>query len=772
MGSKMSQEEITQLEQEERELLEALRLKREAKQALISAENDRKKAEAEALEALKPLEIKINRLQYEQVIIHSKWRADLIDIYKSTPGHTWNRYVPDTKIGINAIPLTSFNEWKRRVDELENINLIYSSPQLIEEINYQINTPPWSFDVAENLKHFTFEMGPRQRPSLLADIDGIKWNENGYGSLKTGIIPLSEGWRIPQCLEQVPGVIFSEAARSIIFHQVEKRIKLDNIAKLEDSDDPRLNVLTRQVFARKHGEKEETWDTFRNHMRPFQRVGVVFALEANGRIMIGDGTGLGKTWELIAYSEIMRLTTKPSWITVFAVKASNIPNWEREIKRLTDLEPITCYNGHWQSKIMGEILKKKFDNEPMYLIVAQETLGTYVELNTPENMALKEEDREVVYLWSDFFRNVLEPDFLGVDEAHQIKNPSTHRSKACRKLASIPHIIPATASPIKNRAQEFWPNLYLVDPLLFQSQQKFLDTYTVNGRYPKNVEKLQELLRPVFLRRTKKQVQKDLPPINRMDRLVRLDEKHQERYDLVMKGFYKVLEAFDPSKKDQDFKEVNGILATYTRLRQICSHYKAESGFTSDLARDLVDESESDHPVCLIFTQWLGIADLISQQLGGEAVCTVRKKTETYINEEGIIVDECFESMDNIERDELFERVRHDKSVKFIITTSAAKEGHNIEYCDWTIFNDHYWTPDDHIQCEGRAYGRLSNPHPIDSFYVIADTEMERIMQQLLMTKAQIIEEAVEGIEFSRENATSMMLELTKILKSSMWRKA
>lgn len=748
----MSLSEIAQLEAEERELAAQLAEKRKLREELQRAEALRIKAEKELEESKKPLEIMVNSIVPAGVIVFAKWRADIQEIWKSTPGHVYNGYLmDDSKRGKNFIPVAQWKTCVERLKLLPNSTLTYA-PNVESAINFELNTPPWEIDLADNLKNFIVRIGPRQYHGILADLNSIKWDDQW----KSATVSLSEGWRIPQLLGKIDGVIYSESAKLIIFEQVERRARIDKLAAMEDIDDERLHVLIHPVY----DPTDDTWKPFHRWMKGFQRVGVVFGLEANGRMLLSDSTGLGKTAQEVGYCEVRRLTDNPKFMALFAVKASNIPNWVREIKRFTGLDPIVCKNGYHQMSIVGKIIKER----PNYIIIAHETLGTYEYMNTPENLARKEEDRDRVYFWAEFFKH-LEPDFFGIDEAHQMKNPGTNRSTAMMKLAGIKHIMPATASPIKSRVNEFWPALFMVDPVSFGSASKFESDWTFGGKSPKNVAKLQELLRPVFLRRTKDQVQKNLPPINRLPKYVELSTDAKAKYDLVMTGLYEQLATFDPSGQGGQMHEVTGILATLTRLRQICSDDKID--YTADLATELVDEhsDEEKQIKVLIFSQFKGTAVAIANKLGHEAICTVERKQ---VNGEYI-----FESYDAEKRDALFEQARHDKSVRFIVTTSAAKEGHNIEYCDFVIFNDQYWTPEDHIQCEGRAYGRLSNPHPIDSFYVIADIDVEIWMQELLEKKMNIIKETVDGVESGRDSTGSIAMELIKKLKESMgWRRS
>ena len=123
------------------------------------------------------------------------------------------------------------------------------------------------------------------------------------------------------------------------------------------------------------------------------------------------------------------------------------------------------------------------------------------------------------------------------------------------------------------------------------------------------------------------------------------------------------------------------------------------------------------------------------------------------------------------QRDELFEAARNDESIKYLVTTEAAREGHNLEYCNWVIFNDQFWTPAAHDQCEGRAYGRLSDPHAIDSFYIIADVMVEEFIQELLEKKLEIISATVEGVECSRDLSGSIAKALMEKMMEEMYRR-
>jgi SNF2 family DNA or RNA helicase len=70
--------------------------------------------------------------------------------------------------------------------------------------------------------------------------------------------------------------------------------------------------------------------------------------------------------------------------------------------------------------------------------------------------------------------------------------------------------------------------LNIVDKKAFPSPSEFNSAYTIDGKRPKNTNELHELLRPIVIRRTKKDVMKDLPPIRRIPQYIELDGKQLE----------------------------------------------------------------------------------------------------------------------------------------------------------------------------------------------------------------------------------------------------
>jgi SNF2 family DNA or RNA helicase len=716
---------LEQLKQEESELLAKLNAIRKEKDSVISARRQKEEEEKLAAELARPVTIKILSYAHGKLQVQFEERSDIRAIIR--PASSWVRE-----------KFFSVKDWDETQDKylvnVPNLSYVWEGDSW-EKYLWHKNAPQWNIDVTITAD-LSCAMGPDITYSYeMERIPG--WKKDWAKKMYT--IPHTECWRIPKALEKFQDVAYSDAARVIIFGEIEKRVNIDAIASKTDSD-----VL-----------KDGLGGMI---LRPHQRVGVEFGMATQGRFLLADDTGIGKTAQALGFAELMRKArngSEKAFQTVYIAKAANIPNVIREIVKLTGVEPMVITAGFPSAMEMKSCVVDRYP----YLVISYDTIGSkqYTERDRPEVKragSAHHEWNKGFYAWSELFQTI-QPDLIILDEAHQIKNSSTHRFRAVRPLALCEHVIAMTASPILNRTQELWTLLHMVNPMLFDSAEKFEQRYVGPSGSVKHVESLHELIRPMFLRRKRKDVMKDLPPINRIVRFHTLSPRAEKVYKEILSGIYTALEHYDPKGIGGNQSSVMGVLSQIGRLKQVCAADKVE--YSSELAAEIAEESDKR---ILIFSQYKGSALSIAQRLGSEAVCTVVRTPDR------------FDSMNPVERDTLFESVRGDPKIKYVVTTTAAQEGHNLEFCNVTIFNDPFWTPEGHRQCEGRAYGRLSNPHPIDSYYIVADVDIEKWIMELLDKKLGIIEEAVDGVENSREVFGSIAMELIRLVKDSQLRQA
>lgn len=707
---------------------------RQKKATLIQAESARVAAEKLEAELKQPVNAKILSREGGMVIIQANNgnRPDVLAVWRSFPGRYFR--APD----MNLIPVRDLDTCVAKLSVLPFVTIEWNK-EAKKQIDWFLNAPSWSvnLEVRRGGIFITVKPGPETSRGSVRDltrIPGATWDYEA----EDWTFPQSEGWRVYRALEPVLGVVYSTEAHALVLDQITKRARLDSVAK--------------KVFE----AEDEIPDDFAGILqtslppRTFQYWAAEFCKEANGQVLVAADTGLGKTWIAVLYLEYLR-KQKPDSVFVINVNAANIPNWMREIKRLAGVDAFLCSNYHKTPvNAMRELLfnrGKKYN----YFIISHDTMGSYEE--TPQSTP---NEKDVVYLWPMYFIQA-QIDAIVVDEAHKLKNPETNRFRAMKHLVNIvPKRILLTATPVLNRTSELWTQLHILDPVMFNSYKGFIDRYTLDGKIPANVEQLHELLRPVSLRIKKSEVIRDFPEVNRIEVIQELSDDAKLRYEEALQGLYRRLALFDPDGEEKT-TEIHHILHQFNALKQICAGDKVER--TAELAQEIMDEAngEAGEKKVLIFSHWLGVAHAIAQRLGDEAICTVKRAA----NGE-------FVTMNLNERDELFEKARTNKKIKYLVTTEASGTGMNLEYCWWTIFNDPFWTPAGHTQCEGRAQ-RISNIHGIDSFYIRSNVNIEEWNFELLMKKMEIIDATVDSVEMTRDASESVLMELIRKVKADMW---
>lgn len=203
-------------------------------------------------------------------------------------------------------------------------------------------------------------------------------------------------------------------------------------------------------------------------LRRYQAFGAKFALRQQ-KVLLGDEMGLGKTVEALACMAHLAAEGKGHYLVI--CPASVLINWDNEIRRFTDFEPFRLHG------------QNKFGQTSVWTEDGGVAITTYGTLT-----ALPNWDR-----WA--------PRLLVVDEAHLVKNPQAQRSKAVRTLTgNSDRVIYMTGTPLENRVEEFEQLIRNLRPDIASQAAK-----------TRSAAAFRMSVAPVYLRRTQKQVLKELP---------------------------------------------------------------------------------------------------------------------------------------------------------------------------------------------------------------------------------------------------------------------
>lgn len=635
-----------------------------------------------------------------------KYHKEYVNLLQETEGRFYDR----SRENINHIPASSLEEL------IERLKL---SPTITVDWDFQTYQAFRQFKTRQEIeaRKPDYKITIENERFQIKKVKGNIWDVNYIEGIKrekrskdetSWSLPKTEGWRIKETLNYQK-IEWSPESEEALKVEEEKRDRLSTLAQKTDSD---IKVELKNGY----------------NLRPFQKVGIEFIDCANGDAIVADQTGLGKTWEAIGYIEYKHLNA------IIICPAAIKENWRRHIKNLTGEDAYICKGSTPSQWDVEHLVSRKH----RYVIINYDIFGKG--LDTSDDPKKK----QVRYLWADVL-TAAKYDIAVCDEAHKIKNTSANRTKATLHLENIKWLF-LTATPILNRPRELYSYLRLIRPGQYTSEDNFCNQYVYQDGQVRNIDRLRKSLSTIMIRRKREDVQKELPPIERVYDWHELSPEARDRYNTALKGVYQQISEFDLSNKDIS---ITGLLAQITRLKQIVAQDKVER--IAELAIELSESGEGDQGFnkVVIFSGFKAVTRGIGRRLGHEAVVfdgdTKQEDRQKYVDQ-----------------------FQTDPSIKFLVATGfVAGEGLDMTKAGYVIFSDFGWTPAYHQQCEGRVYGRLNEQHGAISYYVVGSDTIEEWIQQILERKLRIIEQIIEGNE-SVDAGKSMGYELIKKMKAEM----
>lgn len=317
---------------------------------------------------------------------------------------------------------------------------------------------------------------------LKFEIDGAKWSKT------------HKRWEIPTVAIAKLVTVFGKKhirpdvkARQAYIDEVERRTHLDTI-RVKDDSDIKIPTLV--------------------DLYPFQKVGVEFVDRAEGRALIADSMGLGKTLQGIGFAVYRKHKT-----LVICPKSVKI-NWQREIKR-----------GAGKDACMWESDGKKGRINAQFHVINFDIVDRYAD-----------ELRAAKF------------DLLIVDEATYLKNRNTKRAKAVFGSPSekkvypgikTPYVLFLTGTPVLNRPIEAFTLLNFLDPKRFNNFYNFIAKYGgFRGEEARNLDDLHDRTKDLVIRRLKSEVLTELPPKQRNDLVVEMSAADMKEYDKMLKQLF------------------------------------------------------------------------------------------------------------------------------------------------------------------------------------------------------------------------------------------
>jgi len=333
-------------------------------------------------------------------------------------------------------------------------------------------------------------------------------------------------------------------------------------------------------------------------------------------------------------------------------------------------------------------------------------------------------------------------DIIIVDEAHHLKNRASVSWKFVNALQKK-YILLLTATPVQNDLDELYNMITLLKPGQLKTPKEFRKQFVVRGdpRMPQNRGMLRDLLADVMVRNSRTSVSINLP--RRRAHTVRLKLTPPERalYDAVgdfVRGAFTNAErgthrfvlqtlqreigssafavrptlerlASDPDRRDEERDSLACLVAMAAEVNT--------SAKTDALLKLLTASKDK----VIVFTHFRETLEFLADQFRAHNLSFV-------IYHGGLTIAEKNAAIETFERDR-----------QILLSTEAAGEGRNLQFC-WQMINfDLPWNPMRIEQRVGRIH-RIGQEHPVEIFNLSAEDTVEDYILRILDTKINMFE--------------------------------
>ena len=431
----------------------------------------------------------------------------------------------------------------------------------------------------------------------------------------------------------------------------------------------------RTAFAR----KVEPPPRLKAELRPYQRDGYEWLsrLAACGMgACLADDMGLGKTVQVIA----LLLERAKDGASLVVAPASVCGNWRSEIARFAPT--LRCVMA-WDDK--ADSMDAVNAAGPGDIVIA----GYGLLVSREQHFAAKG--------WNG----------VVLDEAQAIKNESSKRAKAAKRLRAKFRVV-ATGTPVENRLSELWSICDFLNPGLLGTSGDFARRFTADGRA---TPALKRLVTPLVLRRVKRDVLEDLPEKTEITVKVELGDDERAGYETCRRMALDSLEAGGADNRIS-------ILAELTRLRRYCCHPSLVMGAAGrasakmDALVELLEGLRDNGHRALVFSQFTDYLAIVRR------VVDAHGWTHCYLDGQTPAA----------ERERLVDAFQRGEGDFFLISLKAGGTGLNLTAANYVILLDPWWNPAVENQAADRAH-RIGQKNPVTVYRLIAaDTVEERVL--------------------------------------------
>lgn len=578
------------------------------------------------------------------------------------------RYIQDASRDTSnlTIDIALFDEVKQIRDLVYNLHLLIELGDILAKAKpISSSLGKTMLDHYENAKaatRFSFKMLFAKREQKDKCNESLEILLNLYGG---GIC--DEVKKIHDEFESRKAKLSHETARAAFkannaaFYALLEKLVPETLVKTEQE----VLGLPAEIYERINYTKLNV-DTLNATLRSYQEFGTKYILNQQ-RVLLGDEMGLGKTMQALACMAHLRKEGHTHFMVVCPV--SVLVNWQREISK---------FLGETAIAIHGTDRMDEYNEWLSNGGICVTTFETIVRLEINKERRI---------------------DMLIVDEAHYVKNPEAKRTIALKEvIENSEYCLLMTGTPLENKVEEMIFLVSLLRPSVAKDIEKFKEL--------RKAPQFREVIAPVYLRRNRIDVLKELPELIEKEEWCILGEVEKKEYikSLAKKNMMKMRQVSYEVENIADSSKIN-------RLIEIC------------------DEAKEDGRKIIIFSYFLS----------------------TIAKIQAALMDRCYGvitgAINSNARQEIIDGLAKAPDGSVVVSQiTAGGVGLNIQCASVVILCEPQWKPSIEDQAISRCY-RMGQSQSVMVHRLLAENTVDERIVEILKDKSEIF----EGFAFESE---------------------
>ncbi|KAL8839095.1 MAG: hypothetical protein Q9170_001877 [Blastenia crenularia] len=485
-------------------------------------------------------------------------------------------------------------------------------------------------------------------------------------------------------------------------------------------------------------------------LRDFQKTGVNFMAlnwQRNRSVILADEMGLGKTVQTVSFFNWLRHDRLQQGPFLVIAPLSTLPSWAETFDHWTPDINYVIYTGSQASRTVikdYELFVEGSTRKPKFHVLL--TSFEYALNDSPYLSQIK---------WH----------FMAVDEAHRLKN---RNAQLYTKLLDFktPHRLLITGTPIQNDLGELSALLHFLNPTDAEADIN-IDLLQADEASRK-IHELTKVLEPIMIRRTKKTVEKDLPPKTEKIIRVELSDVQLEYYKNILTRNYAALNEGARGAKQSllnimiELKKISNhpfmfpnaedrIVGDKSNSQEIFKGMVTSSGKLM-LLDGLLKKLQKDGHRVLIFSQMVKMLDIL----------------QDYMKYRGYQFQRLDGTVPSAQRTQAMEHFNKPDSPDFcfLLSTRAGGLGINLMTADTVILFDSDWNPQADLQAMARAH-RIGQTRPVTVFRLVSKETIEEEVLERARNKLMLEYITIQKGVTDKEKKEKMQDQMTKAGKGA-----